>query len=65
MQGLFEKGCEALSIGEWEKARKFLEGALKEEESPKAYEELAWACWWLNDATGVFENRTKASLILL
>jgi len=60
MQSLFEKGCEALSIGEWEKARKFLEGALKKEETAKAYEELAWACWWLNDAAGVFENRTKA-----
>jgi ATP/maltotriose-dependent transcriptional regulator MalT len=24
------------------------------------YEELGWACWWLNDASGVFENRTKA-----
>jgi LuxR family maltose regulon positive regulatory protein len=57
---LINKGRQSLSIGEWEKARDTLVEALKEEESPEAYEELGWACWWLNDASGVFENRTKA-----
>ena len=38
----------------------FCNDALKQEESPEVYEELGWACWWLNDASGVFENRTKA-----
>jgi LuxR family maltose regulon positive regulatory protein len=65
MQSLFEKGCEALSIGEWEKARDTLVEALKEEESPEVYEELGWACWWLNDASGVFENRAKAYNLFL
>jgi DNA-binding CsgD family transcriptional regulator/uncharacterized protein HemY len=57
---LLNKGRIALSVGEWEKAREFLSNALKEEESAETYEELGWACWWLNDASGVFENRTKA-----
>jgi LuxR family maltose regulon positive regulatory protein len=57
---LINKGRQSLSIGEWEKARNFLLDALKEEESPEVYEELGWACWWLNDTSGVFENRTKA-----
>jgi len=54
------KGREALSLGEWEKAKDYLLAVVKKEESPEAYEELGWACWWLNDAAGVFENRTKA-----
>jgi len=57
---LLNSGRKALSAGEWEKAGEFLNQALKEEESAEVYEELAWACWWINDASGVFENRTKA-----
>jgi len=57
---LLDKGRKFLSSGEWEKAREILEKALIEKESPEIYEELAWACWWLNDASGVFEIRTKA-----
>jgi LuxR family transcriptional regulator, maltose regulon positive regulatory protein len=57
---LLNKGRAALSIGEWENARDFLQDALKQEESAEAFEELGWTCWWLNDAVGVFENRSKA-----
>jgi len=57
---LLIKSREALSNGEWENAKDFLVDALKQEESPEVYEELGWACWWLNDASEVFENRTKA-----
>jgi len=57
---LLNKVRQSLSIGEWEKAKKFLVEAINEEETPEAYEELGWTCWWLNDASGVFENRTKA-----
>jgi len=57
---LLNKGRQSLSIGEWEKAKGFLVEALDEEESAEVYEELGWACWWLHDAAGVFENRTKA-----
>ena len=56
----FEQGCEALSTGEWEKARELLEEARKQEESPEIYENLAWACWWLNDTQAVFKYRSKA-----
>jgi ATP/maltotriose-dependent transcriptional regulator MalT len=57
---LLNKGREALSTGEWEKARSFLEEASKKEESAEVYEELAWACWWLNDASAVLNYRSKA-----
>lgn len=57
---LLNKGRKALSVGEWENAREYLQKALSEGQSPEIYEELGWACWWLNDAVGVFENRAKA-----
>jgi ATP/maltotriose-dependent transcriptional regulator MalT len=57
---LLNKGRTALSVGEWKKAREYLQKALNEDQSPEIYEELGWACWWMNDASGVFENRTKA-----
>ena len=57
---LLNKGRTALSVGEWGKAGEYLQKALSEHQSPEIYEELGWACWWLNDASGVFENRTKA-----
>jgi len=57
---LLNKGRHALTAGEWEKAHELLEKAVTQKESAEAYEELAWACWWLNDASGVFENRSKA-----
>jgi uncharacterized protein HemY len=62
---LLNKGRQSLSIGEWEKARDFLVDALKQEEAPEVYEELGWAYWWLNDAAGVFENRTKSFNLFL
>ena len=61
----FEIGCKALSIGEWEKAKECLEEALKIDASPDVLEELAWACWWVNDASSVFEYRTKAYNLFL
>jgi len=60
MDNLIEKGRAALAIGNWGKARDLLEDALKEKETPEAYEELAWAYWWLNDGESVFDLRTKA-----
>jgi ATP/maltotriose-dependent transcriptional regulator MalT len=62
---LLNKGKQALSAGEWEKARELLEQALKKEESPEVYEELGWSCWWLNDTPAVFEYRTKAHNLFL
>jgi ATP/maltotriose-dependent transcriptional regulator MalT len=62
---LLNNGRRALLTGEWEKAREFLEKAVRDEESAEAYEELAWACWWLNDASAVFEYRSKAYNLFL
>ena len=61
----FKIGIKALSTGEWKKARDCFENALKIEASAEVYQELAWACWWLNDAVGVFEYRTKAHNLFL
>ena len=62
---LLNKGRQALSIGEWEKAKDFLDKALKEGESAEVYEELGWVNWWQNDAPGIFENRLKAYNLFL
>jgi len=62
---LLTRGRNALSTGAWEKARALLEDAVKKEESAEVYEELAWACWWLNDLPGVFEKRLKAYHLFL
>jgi ATP/maltotriose-dependent transcriptional regulator MalT len=62
---LLNKGRQALSIGEWERARKLLEEALNKDESPEIYEELGWAFWWLNDAVSVFDYRLKAYNLFL
>jgi ATP/maltotriose-dependent transcriptional regulator MalT len=62
---LLNKGRQSLSLGEWESAKHFLLDSLKEEETAEIYEELAWACWWLNDTAGVFENRSEAYNLFL
>jgi LuxR family transcriptional regulator, maltose regulon positive regulatory protein len=62
---LLNKGRTALSSGEWKKAKGFLEEALISDKSAEAYEELAWACWWLNDAPAVFNYRSKAYSLFL
>jgi hypothetical protein len=61
---LFE-GTEALSKGNWKEAKIILAKALEAEESPEVYEELARACWWVNDTASVLEYRTKAYQLFL
>jgi ATP/maltotriose-dependent transcriptional regulator MalT len=61
----FLKGHEALAKGEWEIARRYLEEAARIEQSPEVFEQLAWACWWLNDSITVFEYRNKAYNLFL
>jgi LuxR family transcriptional regulator, maltose regulon positive regulatory protein len=65
MNELFEKGCKALAKGEWEKAKQLLEKASQSEGSPEVFEELAWANWWLNNSSAVFEFRSKAYHLFL
>ena len=62
---LLNKGRTALSAGEWENAKIFLDKALKEEESAEVYEELGWANWWLNNTSVVFDYRIKAYNLFL
>ncbi len=62
---LLNKGRKALSTGEWDKAKDFLDKALKEGESAEVYEELGWVNWWQNDAPGIFENRLKSYNLFL
>jgi len=57
---LLYEGRTALGEGRWKEARIFLEKALEADNAPEVYEELARACWWLNDIHSVFEYRTKA-----
>lgn len=59
------KGKNALAIADWKEARGYLEQAVKSEESAEALENLAWACWWLNDVTCLLEYRLKAYNLFL
>ncbi len=65
MNELLDKGRKALSLGEWEKAKNFLKEAIAGGGTAEAYEELASACWWLNEASSVFEYRLKAYNLFL
>lgn len=56
----YENGRQSLAAGEWEKAKEYLVKALKVEENANVLEDMAWACWWLNDTSELFEYRTKA-----
>jgi len=51
---------EALRRAEWEAAQDAFQAALHQEETPQAFEGLSWACWWLSDATTLFEARERA-----
>jgi DNA-binding NarL/FixJ family response regulator len=53
-------GREALSRGEWEKARDYFEAAHRESESAEVVESLAMAAWWLDDAPLTIESRERA-----
>jgi LuxR family transcriptional regulator, maltose regulon positive regulatory protein len=64
-QEFLRKGKDSLAIGAWEKARGYLEQAVQLEESADALENLASACWWLNDIPFVFEYRAKAHNLFL
>ncbi len=57
---LVQRGREALARGAWEEAHGAFEAALQPTRSPEALEGLGAACWWLDDAAGVFEAREEA-----
>jgi DNA-binding CsgD family transcriptional regulator/intracellular sulfur oxidation DsrE/DsrF family protein len=49
-----------MANGQWKQARDLLEQHLQQTCSAELFEELARACWWLNDFTPLFEYRLKA-----
>jgi LuxR family transcriptional regulator, maltose regulon positive regulatory protein len=51
---------DALRRAEWEAARAAFREALQQEQTPQAFEGLSWACWWLSEATALFEARERA-----
>ncbi|MGE5797861.1 MAG: hypothetical protein ACM34N_13830, partial [Ignavibacteria bacterium] len=62
---LLHQGRQALSAGECDKAKKLLTEEAAARESGELYEDLASACWWLNEASSVFEYRLKAYNLFL
>jgi ATP/maltotriose-dependent transcriptional regulator MalT len=54
------EGWKTLNLGEWERARDQFETALAHEETPEAWEGLAWAAWWLDEAAVIFDARERA-----
>jgi ATP/maltotriose-dependent transcriptional regulator MalT len=55
-----EAGWDLLAQGRWELARARFEEALATAETPRSFEGLSWAAWWLDDAPSVFAARTAA-----
>lgn len=62
---LLQKGRRMLSEGHWREAKDTLSKAVQEIPSAESYEELARACWWVNDIPGIFEYREKAYQLYL
>jgi DNA-binding CsgD family transcriptional regulator len=55
-----QESTKAMANGQWKEARQLLEQQLQQYPSAEIFEELARACWWLNDFTAVFAHRAKA-----
>jgi len=55
-----QESREAIAKGQWKEARDLLEHQLQQNPSAEIFEELARACWWLNDFTALFDYRLKA-----
>lgn len=61
---LVATGEEALSAGDWERARGAFAGAVDEHPSPQALDGLGRTLWWLGDVDGAIEHRERAYAIL-
>jgi DNA-binding CsgD family transcriptional regulator len=55
-----QQSREAMANGQWKESRHLLEQQLEQSPSAEIFEELARACWWLNDFTALFDYRLKA-----
>jgi LuxR family maltose regulon positive regulatory protein len=49
-----------LNRGEWERAREQFQAVLAREDLPEAWEGLAWAAWWLDEAAVLVDARERA-----
>src|SRR5689334_3640446 len=54
------EGWAALNRGDWADARAQFQATLAEEETPEAWEGMAWAAWWLDDTAALFDARERA-----
>ncbi|MCB0873470.1 MAG: hypothetical protein KDC36_08850 [Thermoleophilia bacterium] len=57
---LLEAARAALAERRWQDARDTLGVVVGTAPSAEAHELLSWACWWLDEAEGVFEHRLRA-----
>ncbi|HEY7159846.1 MAG TPA: LuxR C-terminal-related transcriptional regulator [Acidobacteriota bacterium] len=55
-----QESREAMGSGRWKEARHLLEHQLQQNPTAEVFEELAKACWWLNDFTALFDYRLRA-----
>src|SRR4030095_15330745 len=55
-----QESREAMTNGQWKEARHLLEQQLQQNSSAEIFEDLARACWWLNDFIALFDYRLKA-----
>lgn len=55
-----KESIEAMAKGRWKEACYLLEQQVRQNSSAEIFEELARACWWLNDFTALFNYRFKA-----
>lgn len=60
LPGAVAEAWATLNRGEWERARDQFQAALACEDTPEAWEGLAWAAWWLDDASPIFDARERA-----
>lgn len=51
---------DAMANGRWREARHLLEHQMQQNPSAEIFEELARACWWLNDFNALFDYRLRA-----
>lgn len=58
-----QNGWADLARGRWQQARYSFRQAVDAAPSPRAYEGLSWAAWWLDDAEELFEARRQAYLL--
>ncbi|CAN5799903.1 hypothetical protein BH24CHL3_BH24CHL3_07380 [soil metagenome] len=57
---MLASGYQALAKGAWEDGRDVFQRAVKFRDEPEAFEGLAAAAWWLDDAPAVFRSHERA-----